>query len=44
MTATETHEAKMARMRAEIAAMKAETAQLRTARKAMERILAKAGH
>lgn len=43
MNAAEAHTEKMARMRAEITAMKAETARLRAARKAMERILAKAG-
>lgn len=43
MTTAETHAEKMARIRAEIAATKAETARIRTARKAMQRAIAKAG-
>ena len=42
MNAAEAHADKMARLRAEIAATKAKTARLRTARKAMERVTAKA--
>ena len=42
MTAAEAHTEKMTRLRAEIAAMKAETARLRTLRKAMQREIAKA--
>jgi hypothetical protein len=43
VNAAEAHAEKMARLRAEIAATKAETARLRTARKAIERAIAKAG-
>lgn len=43
MTEAEMHAEKMARLRAETAAMKAETARLRRLRKAITREIAKAG-
>jgi len=42
VTAAEAHADKMAQLRAEIAATRAETRRIRTARKAIERAIAKA--